>query len=92
MEIQHSPEQQKFFTEIDGAEGYLRYAPLGEGKVDFQSTFVPPALRGQGVAEAIVERGLQWAEEENLRVVPSCWYVDAFLRRHPRFQALRAEA
>ena len=91
MEIQHSPEQQKFFAVVDGAEGFLRYAPLGEGKVDFQSTFVPPALRGRGLAEAIVERGLEWAAAQGLRVVPSCWYVDALMKRTPRFQGLRAE-
>lgn len=89
-EVLHDPEQHKFYVTVDGHEGYLRYAPRGEGEVDFFSTFVPPALRGQGIAEEVVEHGLTWAEAEGHRVVPSCWYVDAYLKRHPRFEKLRA--
>jgi predicted GNAT family acetyltransferase len=89
-EVLHDPEQHKFYATVDGHEGLLRYTLKEAGQVDFYSTFVPPELRGQGIAEQIVERGLTWAEAEGYRVVPSCWYVDAYLKRHPRFEKLRA--
>ena len=91
LDIQHDREAQRFFTTVNGDQGYLQYAPVSPGKVDFQSTFVPPSLRGQGVAAAIVEHALEWAEEHEYQVIPSCWYVAQFLDRHPRFQGLRAE-
>jgi predicted GNAT family acetyltransferase len=91
LEIQHDEARRKFFTILDGEEGYMTYAPVSEGTMDFQSTFVPPSMRGKGAAGAIVQAALEWAQEKEYKVVPSCWYVDQYLNRHPRFQALRAE-
>ena len=89
--IQHDPEAGKFFTTVDGREGYLRYAHRSTETVDFQSTYVPSELRGKGLAGEIVERALEWAESEGKRVIPSCWYVNEYIKRHPRFESLRAE-
>jgi len=46
-------------------------------------TFVPPALRGRGLAEALVRAALDFARTERLRVIPACSYVAAFVERHP---------
>jgi len=51
---------------------------------------VPPALRGQGVAEKLVRAALASAEQEGRWVVPQCSYVTAFIARHPEFQRLVA--
>ncbi|HMB71016.1 MAG TPA: GNAT family N-acetyltransferase [bacterium] len=78
-EVTHDREGQRFVVSRDGAEAYLDYAPLGDGRVDFRSTFTPPELRGQGLAAAIVAEALAWARGEGLEVVPSCSYVRHYL-------------
>ena len=88
--IQQDDDSGRFFVEVDGKEGYLRYSHRSTGTVDFQSTFVPPELRGEGIAAEIVEAALKWARSQGLKVVPSCSYVDHYLRKHPQFEDLRA--
>ena len=46
-------------------------------------TFVPPALRGRGLTEALVCAALDFARTERLRGVPACSHVAAFVERHP---------
>jgi predicted GNAT family acetyltransferase len=53
-------------------------------------TFVPPALRGQGVAQKLVEALVADAREHGFRIVPQCSYVAALFRRHPEWADLVA--
>ena len=63
-----------------------------EGKrVVFTHTFVPPELRGRGVAEKLARAALDWARHERKRVVPACSYVAKFIERHPEDRELLAD-
>lgn len=83
--VEHHPERNCFTIPMNGKESILQYRYLGtdpespEG-VEFTRTFVPEELRGQGLAEALVRRGLAWARAEDFRISASCWYVEKFLR------------
>ena len=80
MEIVHQPERKRFVAEIDGQQALLEYRLLEGRRIDFSYTFVPPLLRGQGIAEKLVRTGLAWAREQGLGMQASCWYVQRFLR------------
>lgn len=54
-------------------------------------TFVPPAMRGQGIAQLLVEALVADAREQGFRIVPRCSYVEALFRRHPEWADLLAE-
>lgn len=90
-EIHHDPEQGRFFVPGDAGEAHLIYRQADEHTLDFRSTYVPPARRGEGLAAEIVETALLWAEGEGCRVIPSCSYVASYIDRHPRFEGLVAE-
>jgi uncharacterized protein len=49
---------------------------------------VPPALEGQGLAAKLVRAALDFAREQNLRVVPVCPYVSSFIRKHGEYPDL----
>lgn len=85
--IHHNPEQQTFTLAVAGTEAILEYqlqASAADDKhpsmVNFTHTYVPPALRGQGLAESLVRHGLKWAREQGYVIRASCWYVNKFLR------------
>jgi uncharacterized protein len=46
-------------------------------------TEVPISQRGKGVGEQIVKFALEYARQNQLRVIPSCKFVQAYLKRHP---------
>jgi uncharacterized protein len=84
IEVRHEETEHRFVATVDGVDAYLLYAPLGDGRVDFRSTYSPPELRGRGVAAVIVKKALEWARGEELEVVPSCSYVQRYLERETR--------
>ena len=60
------------------------------GRMILTHTFVPPELRGRGIAERLVRRALDDARAQNLKVVPACSYVAAFIKRHSEYHSLLA--
>jgi len=80
MDIQHEIEQQRFVLPVEGSEAVLEYRLLPGNGIDFSYTFVPPALRGRGIAEKLVRTGLSWARAQEYEIQASCWYVQRFIR------------
>lgn len=77
-DIVHDQQQQAFLLGRQGVEARLEYQRHGDA-IDFSRTFVPPELRGQGLAERLVRFGLDWARQQGLDIHASCWYVQKFL-------------
>ena len=77
----HQPDRQRFIVQTGEEESLLEYRLLQDNGIDFTRTFVPEALRGQGIAEKLVRAGLVWAREEGYEIQASCWYVARFLKR-----------
>jgi uncharacterized protein len=77
----HQADKQRFVAVLDGQESVLDYRLLPNHGIDFTRTFVPVALRGQGIAEKLVRTGIGWAREQAFEITASCWYVSRFLKR-----------
>ena len=90
VDVRHEPERQRFVARAGDTDSQLIYAPRPGNLVDFQSTYVSPAVRGRGVGEKLVREALDWARGEGLKVIPTCWYVDTVVRRHPEYEPLLA--
>ena len=61
----------------------ITYVPSGEDKVLVDHTFVDPSLRGQGVAEQLVDRAVEEMKAEGKKIVPVCPYVVSLFERKP---------
>jgi predicted GNAT family acetyltransferase len=88
--VTHDAARRTFTARIEGHEAYLHYLPAPDGALDYASTYVPEHLRGRGIANAIVREALEYARAEGLRIIPSCWFVRAFLEKHPEYAGLAA--
>lgn len=86
--IQHDESAHRFVLGRDGVESYLLYRPIDPLAMDFVSTWVHPQLRGRGIGSRIVEHALEWAKVRGLKIVPTCWFVDEFIERNPKYAAM----
>jgi predicted GNAT family acetyltransferase len=84
-EIINDKQGSRFVLDVDGLEVYALYAEDKE-TIDLYSTYTPPQLRGQGLAEKVVLAAFEYAKEKNFKVIPSCWYVRKFLDKHIEYQ------
>jgi predicted GNAT family acetyltransferase len=91
FEVKHDLDSQKFFVLVDGKEAYLRYIVGNDNTINMIKTYVPPELRNKGIAAAVVLKGMQYARENNLNVIPTCSYVETFIHRHGEFEDLVKE-
>ncbi len=85
--VKHDKSKSEFFVESEGGKAFLSYTKKGN-VLDFYHTFVPEALRGQGLAEQIVEAGFQYARQNNLKVFPSCPYILRWVAKHEEWRSL----
>ena len=89
VNVRHDVAARRFEIVVEGHRSVLDYVVEGE-RVVFTHTFVPPELRGRGLAEKLVRPALAWARTEKRSVVPACSYVAAFIERHDEFKDLLA--
>lgn len=70
------------FATYDGGRrvAVLDYRTEGD-RVYLDHTYVDPALRGQGVAERLLDAVVDWARAHGLRLVPLCSYTVVVLNR-----------
>lgn len=82
----------RYFVEMpNGARARLSFVNAGGGRIVADSTFVPVPYRGEGIAEALVERLFADARRNGRTVVPACWFVaDEARRRSPEWDDLVA--
>jgi len=90
LDVKHDEQAGKYYALIDGREAVCEYGPAGNGTLNFFHTYVPPELRGRGVADELVRQALEDVLARGLKVIPSCWFVRAYIDRHPKYQALLA--
>jgi predicted GNAT family acetyltransferase len=84
LSIHHDEAGHQFEINIDGHRAYLTYMDLGKQTLDIYRTFVPNALRGRGIAAALTERALDYADGMGYTVIPSCSYVERYMERNQR--------
>ena len=86
--IRHTPETRRFTTTVDGHEAFVEYSRHGD-TLSIDHTIVPGAIGGRGIAGDLVKAALEHARAAGLKVHPACSYADAWMRRHPEYDALR---
>nr|BFD60392.1 hypothetical protein CKG001_24990 [Bdellovibrio sp. CKG001]BFD63807.1 hypothetical protein BdHM001_24880 [Bdellovibrio sp. HM001]BFD65999.1 hypothetical protein HAGR004_10210 [Bdellovibrio sp. HAGR004] len=74
---------QKFTVQVTGGEARLLYRRGPENSLDLYSTQVPVEARGQNIAEKLVLEALKFAQDEGVKVIPTCPYVHRWFEKHP---------
>ena len=90
LDVKHNEEERRFEAEIDGMMAVADYRRSGS-RITFTHTEVPSAHRGHGFGAQLARAALDYARAEQLDVVPQCPFIDAFMRKHPEYEDLRAD-
>ena len=78
----------KFFVGDNEDEplGEINYHVTEEGQLDVDRTFVSDELRGQGLAQDLLKRMIEFAREENKQIIPTCPYVKRKMEADEAYQ------
>jgi len=87
--MNHIQDQNKFEIKTGEHTSELTYNLDSVNKLmEVYRTYVPDALRGQGVAARLNKAALAFAEENQFKVVPVCSYTAGYIAKHPEFEHL----
>ena len=82
-QLKDNAAQQRLEIEVAGQVVFSNYRR--EGKVvHLTHVEAPPALRGSGAAGQLMQAIVDWANAEDLELVPVCSYAVHWLQRHDR--------
>jgi len=73
----------RYVVARDGLEAELTYSIASPSLIVADHTGVPDAWRGTGVGLALVQRLVEDARAEGVRIMPLCPYVNRQRARHP---------
>ena len=95
IEISHQPSDAggmyEARVEDSDATGVLTYQRQSADTIVADHTLVPDALRGRGIASALVKRLVADAREQGVRIVPACSFVRVGFERHPEWADVKAD-
>jgi predicted GNAT family acetyltransferase len=78
----------KFYLGEDEAQplAEIHFTESDNGSLIVDHTYVSEELRGQGVGEKLVEQMVQFAREEQKKIIPQCTYAQKQFDRHEEFR------
>jgi len=86
--FEHDATAHRFTLSLGAAVAVLDYREHDSRTLEYYHTFVPPAMRGRGVASRLVAHALRYALAQRISVIPTCPFVAAFIRRHTDYAAV----
>lgn len=85
--VEHNEGKRRFEVVIDGRTAMAEYQ-LVKDRIIFTHTEVPEPLEGNGLGARLAKAGLEYAREQNLKVMPLCPYIAGYISQHPEYQPL----
>lgn len=85
VEVTDNTAEHRFEVKLNGDTAFAEYR-LKPGQIVLPHTVTPPAFEGKGVAGALARHAFGYARANGLKVVPTCPFMSAWVRKHPEFQ------
>ncbi|TAJ24240.1 MAG: N-acetyltransferase [Reyranella sp.] len=87
-DVTHNADRHQYELPTDHGIAVAVYRQQGDSRI-FVHTEVPPEDEGKGIGAKVVRAALEDTRRQGLKIVPSCSFVVAFVRRHPEFDDSR---
>ena len=86
--VKDNPRKSRFELDYDNKLAVVNYQRLDDETLALSHTEVDPSLEGKGVGSHLVKGVLDYVDRNNLRIVPTCPFIAAYLKRHPDWNRL----
>ena len=87
--VRDNPQLRRFELDAGGHVAFSNYKREGK-TLTVMHTEVPPTLKGKGIGSALVRGVLDLARAQDMKVVPLCPFVAAYIAKHPDYADLLA--
>jgi predicted GNAT family acetyltransferase len=78
----------RYEAQVNGYVAFAAYEQHHSDEITFTHTEVPPELGGGGVGSRIAQFALDDARARQLRVIPLCPFIAAYIKRHAEYRDL----
>lgn len=88
MKIEHTKAQDKGrFDAVnkDGKAGTMSYTWSGESRITIEHTEVYAEFKGEGIGKKLVIEAVEFARQQNLKIIPECSYAKHVLQSDNTF-------
>ena len=80
-------EKGRFEIEVEGHYAFTNYGEFGN-QIALVHTETDPELAGKGAASALINKTLHFLERHDLKLLPFCPYVFAYIKRYPEWKRI----
>jgi uncharacterized protein len=87
--VRDNPALSRFELDVNGVTAVANYRLDGKLMI-FTHTEVPPQARHRGIASQLIAEALQEVRARDLKIVPRCAFVKAYVAKHPDVHDLLA--
>lgn len=87
LQVVNNEKAHRFEVELDGETAFAEYSLVDHGII-LPHTLVPESFEGKGVGSALAKAALGFAREHNLKVIPTCPFMAAYITKHPDYHDL----
>ncbi|GAB4242954.1 MAG: GNAT family N-acetyltransferase [Ekhidna sp.] len=82
LKTKQNEAQDQFELEHEGKKAFIAYKIGKSGNWYLVHTEVPDEWEGQGVGHKLVRETLNYLEEMQVKIIPSCPFVKSFIKDH----------
>jgi hypothetical protein len=85
VKIDQNKEIGKFQLNRNNEKYFLNLCEKSSNTLEYYSTFVLEKYRGQRLANQLANEALNYAQKNNLKVIPTCSFVNTFAKENCEF-------
>ena len=87
LTIRNNEAEKRFEVEVNGKLALLEYIRAGKN-ISSTHTEVPVGLEGMGIGGKLARHALDFARDNDLKVIPICPFVTNYLRTHSEYHPI----
>lgn len=91
-EVSLNTDKNRFELQLDDAIAVIEFDKIEPNILDLTHTEVPSELSGKGIGSKLVKGALQYIKENNLKLIPSCPFIQKYISNHDEWSDLVAKS